>query len=66
MELDVQRIAESLMIVMIAGGVTWIFGKTLKNARDKNEAFYRIRRLNRQVFPDDKDEPKKRKSRLLS
>lgn len=42
-ELDTDKIANSLVILFVGGGITWLFGSVLKLRKDMNHAHRKIR-----------------------
>lgn len=43
--MNAEKIFESLVTVLIAGAITWAFGKILRLSKDMNSAFHKIRNL---------------------
>lgn len=45
MSLNWIGIAENVMAAVIGGGIVWLFSRTLKNSKDCNAAFRKIRNI---------------------
>jgi len=55
-DIDMKTVLENSIVAVIGGGFTWLFTKTLKNAKDCNVAFRKIRNIE-SFLKGEQDEP---------